>query len=184
VYQTNAVGTAYEPVTDDYGAFYFYAENGRYDYTVTVANVLRETVTDILLYDPTGTSGTWTPTDESGGTALLTTAGGEYIKQGEMVFISGRVKFASNSDATAAVFGGLPFPGRAGSDAYNIGCSYQGNTFGMTLSGTNIGGLIFQINAGSSEMIPRWADVPGLICSNGSLDLVVIYFSGWYRTDS
>lgn len=51
VYQTNDTGTAYFPVTDSLGGFFFYAPNGRYSYTVTVAGVLRKTVTDILLQD-------------------------------------------------------------------------------------------------------------------------------------
>ena len=51
VYQTDAVGTAYTPTTDDYGAFYFYAPDGNYSYTVTVSGVLRKTVTDVQIVD-------------------------------------------------------------------------------------------------------------------------------------
>jgi hypothetical protein len=51
VYQTNAVGAAYVPTTDSLGGFFFYAPNGSYSYTVTVAGVLRATVTDIQLQD-------------------------------------------------------------------------------------------------------------------------------------
>jgi hypothetical protein len=51
VYQTNAVGAAYVPTTDSLGGFFFYAPDGNYSYTVTVANVLRATVTDIQLQD-------------------------------------------------------------------------------------------------------------------------------------
>ena len=51
VYQTNEIGTAYVPTTDDLGAFYFYAPDGNYSYTVTVAGVLRKTVTDVQIVD-------------------------------------------------------------------------------------------------------------------------------------
>jgi hypothetical protein len=51
VYQTNSVGAAYVPTTDSLGGFFFYAPDGNYSYTVTVANVLRATVTDIQLQD-------------------------------------------------------------------------------------------------------------------------------------
>lgn len=184
VYQTDSVGAAYTPTTDDYGAFYFYAPNGYYSYTVTVNGVLRKTVTDISIYDPAADEGTWTPTDESGGTAILSIASGEYIKQGPMVFIAGRFRFVSNSDATAAVLGGLPYPAKAGLMAYHIGCASQGNTFGTTVSGTSLGALVFAVGPGSSLLYPRWADIPGLICSNSQLDITTIQFSGWYRADN
>lgn len=51
VYQTDSVGAAYTPTTDDYGAFYFYAPDGNYSYTVTVNGVLRKTVTDVQIVD-------------------------------------------------------------------------------------------------------------------------------------
>lgn len=51
VYQTDAIGAAYTPTTDAYGAFFFYAPDGRYSYTVTVNGVLRKTVTDVEIFD-------------------------------------------------------------------------------------------------------------------------------------
>jgi hypothetical protein len=51
VYETDAVGAAYTPTTDAFGAFFFYAPNGNYSYTVTVGGVLRKTVTDVEIVD-------------------------------------------------------------------------------------------------------------------------------------
>lgn len=183
VYQTDSVGAAYTPTTDDYGAFYFYAPNGHYSYTVSVSNVLRGTVTDILLYDPDEIEGSWTPTDISGGTGVLSVAAGEYIKTGSIVYVSGRIRFASTGDSTAAAFGGLPFTAKNNTNIYALVCSLQGNTFGTTISGTTVGGLVFSITPNTKNFTPRWADVPGLTCTNGQLDVTTVYFTGWYPTD-
>ena len=191
VYQTDAVGTAYTPTTDDYGAFYFYAPDGNYSYTVTVSGVLRKTVTDVQIVDtvegfddrPLQTEGSWTPTDVSGGTAIMSVASGEYVKTGPLVHVSGRLRFTTNSDSTAAAFGGLPFTARDGLYVYALICSSQGNTYGMTVSGTNLGNLVFAITAGTKFFTPRWADIPGLTCTNSQLDITTIYFTGWYLTD-
>lgn len=51
VYENDVVGAAYVPVTDAFGAFFFYAPDGDYSYTVTVFNVLRRTVTDVQIVD-------------------------------------------------------------------------------------------------------------------------------------
>lgn len=51
VYETDAVGAAYTPTTDAFGAFFFYAPDGNYSYTVTVSGVLRKTVTDVQIVD-------------------------------------------------------------------------------------------------------------------------------------
>lgn len=183
VYETNNVGAAYVPTTDAYGAFFFYALNGRYSYTVTVAGVLRGTITDVLLYDPDEISGSWTPTDISGGTATLSVASGEYIKTGSIVYVSGRIRFASTGDGTAAAFGGLPFTAKNNTNIYALVCSSQGNTFGTTISGTTVGGLVFSITPNTKNFTPRWADIPGLTCTNGQLDVTTVYFTGWYPTD-
>jgi hypothetical protein len=183
VYQTDAVGTAYTPTTDDYGAFYFYAPNGHYSYTVSVSNVLRGTVTDILLYDPEEIEGSWTPTDISGGTAVLSVASGEYIKTGSIVYVSGRIRFASTGDSTSAAFSGLPYTAKDSINVYALVCSAQGNTYGTTISGITLGGLVFAITPGTKNFTPRWADIPGLICTNGQLDVTTVYFTGWYPTD-
>jgi hypothetical protein len=187
VYETDAVGAAYVPTTDAFGAFFFYAPNGRYNYTVTVGGVLRKTVTDVEIVDTVyiaQTSGVWTPTDDSGGPGVLSVASGEYVKTGQMVFIAGRFRFGTTGDSTAALLGGLPFAAKSGTQSYAIGCAIQGNTFGATVSSTNLGALMFSIAPGTTQLTPRWGDIPGLVCSNGQLDIATIEFSGWYLTDA
>lgn len=113
VYQTNNVGAAYVPTTDAYGAFFFYAPNGRYSYTVTVANVLRGTVTDVLLYDPDeSTTGTWTPTlTGTGSSFVYDEQSGGYVKVGNLVVLTGFIKVNSSSTygANQISISGLPF---------------------------------------------------------------------------
>lgn len=182
IYSDDGVTTQANPMTtDSLGSFGFYAAGGIYQLVISGSQIATKTITGIELGEET--EGTWTPTDVSGGTATMTQAAGEWLKQGSMVFISGQFRFNANSDTTAAAIGGLPFPAKAGTRAYNIGCSIQGNTFGTTISGTTVGGLVFSIAAGTSTLTPRFADVPGLLCPNGSLDVTTIQFAGWYRTD-
>jgi hypothetical protein len=182
IYSDDGVTTQANPMTtDSLGGFSFYAAGGQYQLVISGNEIATKTITDIQLGEET--EGTWTPTDVSGGTATMTLQAGEWLKQGSMVFISGQFRFLANSDATAAAIGGLPFPAKAGTRSYSIACSSQGNTFGTTISGTQVGGLMFSIAAGTSVLTPRFADVPGLLCPNGSLDVATIQFSGWYRTD-
>lgn len=114
VYQTDSVGTAYTPTTDDYGAFYFYAPDGNYSYTVTVSGVLRKTVTDIIIFDPYE-QGSWTPSygigaTESPGVAYLLQSGW-YTKVGDWVTATGYMIVSNKGSATGtgvAVLG-LPY---------------------------------------------------------------------------
>lgn len=121
VYQTNAVGTAYTPTTDAYGAFYFYAPNGAYSYTVTVANVLRKTVTDIQLFDTTTAAsdyaeGTFTPSiagDITPGSASYVTRYGYYTKVGRLVTVIVQMTFGSYTGVGYITVTGLPYASRA-----------------------------------------------------------------------
>lgn len=175
VYQTDAVGTAYTPTTDDYGAFYFYAPNGRYSYTVTVANVLRGTVTDILLYDPAATQGTWTPTDGSGAGLSFTSVSGDYIKSGNLVFIQGSLEYPSTSSTDIAKITGLPF----GQDAtVTVGS--------MTISQSDLGSSFYLQVRGSGTGTGTWLaplTLTGAPRLNSQNTLMLIKFSGWYLTD-
>lgn len=127
VYQTDAVGAAYTPTTDDYGAFYFYAPNGNYSYTVTVANVLRKTVTDVILYDPEGQTGSWTPSvsSSSGTIDTVLSSEGTYLKTGGLVRCTFNVSILFNGTGSGSVnLGNLPF---ACADIYNYGQGQKGD---------------------------------------------------------
>lgn len=114
VYQTDSVGTAYTPTTDDYGAFYFYAPDGNYSYTVTVGGVLRKTVTDITLYDPFD-EGEWLPKFGFGGTestgAAYSIQRGWYTKKGSWVTATGYVIVSNKGSTTGSgvCILGLPY---------------------------------------------------------------------------
>lgn len=183
VYQTDAVGAAYTPTTDDYGAFYFYAANGNYSYTVTLAGVLRKTVTNVTLYDPSvEDEGTFTFTDASGGTPVPGSIGtGYWVKQGTMVYVSGRWRWNTNSQTAVAVLDGLPFPARSGLFSQCLEVASQGNT-----SYDGAGGhsrLFARIGIGETKIYFAWSDIPAAVVYNGMLDITNIHICGWYRTD-
>ena len=131
VYQTDAVETAYTPTTDDYGAFYFYAPDGNYSYTVTVNGVLRKTVTDVQIVDavaavatleasiaalPAYAEGTFTPSiagDITPGSASYSTRSGYYTKVGRLVTVIIQMTFGSYTGAGYITVTGLPFASRA-----------------------------------------------------------------------
>jgi hypothetical protein len=114
VYETDAVGAAYTPTTDAFGAFFFYAPNGNYSYTVTVGGVLRKTVTNVILYDPSSES-TWTPkfgffgTESTG--AAYSIQRGWYTKVGDWVTATGYLIVSNKGSSTSSgvCILGLPF---------------------------------------------------------------------------
>lgn len=179
VYETDAVGAAYTPTTDTYGGFFFYAPNGNYSYTVTVAGVLRKTVSDVTIYDPTGvvvpTSGTWTPADGSGAGLTFSGVSCQYVKMGELVFIQGSLEYPSTSDSNISNITGLPFAQKSGvaSASLAIGRSDLGSSFYLQVAGSGSGV--------STYLQPRTlSGTPRLNSQNSAM---LIEFSGWYLTD-
>lgn len=186
VYQTDAVGTAYTPTTDDYGAFYFYAPNGRYSYTVTVANVLRGTVTDVLLYDPddapTSTTGTWTPTlTGTGSSFVYDQQYGSYVKVGSLVLLTGLIQVNSSSTfgANQISISGLPFTNGSANTRAVVPVMFQ--TLGVNTVTSILGRLFVNslelyktINSGSFTM-------PVLLGTDLAFT-TTLYFSVSYET--
>jgi hypothetical protein len=181
VYETDAVGAAYTPTTDAFGAFFFYAPNGNYSYTVTVGGVLRKTVTDVTLYDPSEENeGTFTFSDASGGTPVAGSSGsGYWVKQGTMVYVSGRWKWNSNGQTVAAVLDGLPFAGRSGLFSQCLEVASQGNT---SYDGSH-SRLFARIGVNETKLYFAWSDIPAGTVQIGNLDIAQIHICGWYRTN-
>ena len=55
-------------------------------------------------------SGTWTPSDQSGAGLVFTSVTVGYSKIGNMVFIYGRLTYPTTASIASAIIGGLPFP--------------------------------------------------------------------------
>lgn len=183
VYETNSVGAAYVPTTDAYGAFFFYAPNGRYSYTVTVAGVLRKTVTDVEIVDsvagfddrPIPTQGTWTPEDGSGAGLSFTSFSGDYVKNGNLVFVQGSLEYPSTVNTDISKITGLPF-----------GQSATVTVGSITISQSDLGSSFYLQVRGSGTGAGTWlapltlSGAPRLNSQNSN---VLIKFSGWYLTD-
>lgn len=183
VYETNNVGAAYVPTTDAYGAFFFYAPDGRYSYTVTVAGVLRKAVTDVEIVDtvdgfddrPIPAQGTWTPADGSGAGLTFTNVSGEYVKVGSMVFIQGSFEFPATADGTISKIIGLPFAQQTGvtQASMAIGRSDLGSSYYLQMRGQGAGDLTY-FYITSLSGLPR---------TNSQNTAMLTQFSGWYLTD-
>ena len=52
----------------------------------------------------------WTPTDASGAALVFTSISAQYVVVGNLVLASAQLTYPSNSNAIAAVIGGLPYP--------------------------------------------------------------------------
>lgn len=114
VYQTDAIGAAYVPITDSFGGFFFYAPNGRYNYTVTVGGVLRKTVTDVGIFDSIAAIPAvqaWTPVvTTSSGSLDIFNASGVYAKVGSYIKAYFSLLILSNGTGAGSVLvNGLPF---------------------------------------------------------------------------
>jgi hypothetical protein len=53
--------------------------------------------------------GTWTPTDQSGGSLSFSDADGVYTKIGDLVFAAFAIDYPTTSDTNGIIIGGLPF---------------------------------------------------------------------------
>lgn len=183
VYETNNVGAAYVPTTDAYGAFFFYAPNGRYSYTVTVGGVLRKTVTDVEIVDtvdgfddrPIPTQGTWTPEDGSGAGLSFTSVSGDYVKNGSLVFIQGSLEYPSTANTDISKITGLPF-----------GQSATVTVGSMAISQSDLGSSFYLQVRGSGTGTGTWLaplTLSGAPRLNSQNTAMLIKFSGWYLTD-
>ena len=147
--------------TDSLGRFAFYAEDGRYQLVISGNQIATQTITDIQLGEET--EGTFTFSDASGGTPVAgSSGGGNWIRQGSMVYVSGRWKWNSNSQTVAAVIDGLPFAAKSGLYAQCLEVASQGNT---SYDGSH-SRLFARIEIGGTKLYFGWTDIPARICRN------------------
>lgn len=183
IYSDDGVTTKTNPMTtDSLGSFSFYAADGRYQLVISGPGITARTVTDILLGNAVETSGTFTFTDASGGTPVPGSSGaGNWVRQGSMVYVSGRWKWNSNGQTAIAVLDGLPFPARSGLYSQCLEVASQGNT-----SYDGIGGhsrLFARIGIGETKLYFAWSDIPAQVVYKGMLDIADVHICGWYQTD-
>lgn len=81
-------------------------------------------------------SGTWTPTDQSGGSLTFSNAAGTYSRKGTLVTASFRVTFPATADTNGAKIGGLPFATKA------TPTNFQGGSVNYTNRGISISFLL------------------------------------------
>lgn len=182
IYSDDGVTTKTNPITtDSLGSFSFYAADGRYQLVISGPGIASKTLTDILLGDDHfETSGTFTFTDASGGTPVAGSSGsGNWVRQGSMVYVSGRWKWNSNSQTSPAVIDGLPFPARSGLFSQCLEVASQGNT---SYDGTH-SRVFARIGIGETKLYFAWSDAPAAVIYNGNLDVAQVHVCGWYQTN-
>lgn len=182
IYSDDGVTTKTNPMTtDSLGSFSFYAADGRYQLVISGPGITPRTVADILLGDEHfETSGTFTFTDATGGTPVPGSSGsGNWVRQGSMVYVSGRWKWNSTGQTLAAVLDGLPFPARSGLFSQCLEVASQGNT---SYDGSR-SRLFARIGIGETKIYFGWTDLPAAVVQMGNLDIAQVHVCGWYQTN-
>ena len=89
--------------------------------------------------------GTWTATDQSGASLVLTSTYCQYTKVGNLVTVSGFISYPVTASASAAIIGGLPFTASATQQsAINVWNSAALNLYGYIDASTQR--IIFRDN--------------------------------------
>jgi hypothetical protein len=89
--------------------------------------------------------GTWTATDQSGASLVLTSTFCQYTKVGNLVTVSGFISYPVTASASAAIIGGLPFTASASQQsAINVWNSATLNLYGYIDASTQR--IIFRDN--------------------------------------
>lgn len=182
IYSDDGVTTQANPMTtDSLGRFAFYAADGDYQLVVSGNNIATQTITDVSLGSlGQETSGTFTFTDATGGTPVPGSSGaGNWVKQGSMVYVSGRWKWNSTGQTLAAVLDGLPFPARSGQYFQCLEVASQGNT---SYDGSR-SRLFARIGINETKIYFSWTDIPAAVVEMGSLDIAQVHICGWYQTN-
>jgi len=140
-----------------FGGRYSFAGGG--DFTNALGNYVVGTSgkgIDFSATPGTGTSelfadyeeGTWTATDQSGASLVLTSTYCRYTKVGNLVTVSGFISYPVTASASAAIIGGLPFTTSATQQsAINVWNSAALNLYGYIDASTQR--IIFRDNTNS-----------------------------------
>lgn len=133
---------------------------------------------DITVVQPTAadlsdySTGTWTPSDASGGGITITNNSSWYVRIGKLVVAKFYVKYGSNISAVPAILGGLPFAcsNDSGGVAGGYAAGFIDTGIGITLSAyavSNTSTLQFYGNPAAS--------VANSTLSNANIGGVLIY---------
>lgn len=142
-----------------------------------------------LLGAPTYSVGTWTPryTNDAGGgvanTLTYSTQLGQYVKVGNMVWVTGRLVVASVAGANGfnLSIAGLPFNVAQGTQYHSIG------TVGYRVAWATVGptNMYFFPGSARANLTTLGGGAATTIVTSSNLAAGAdIIFSGWYQTDS
>ena len=111
--------------------------------------------------------GTWTPADGSGAGLSLTVTGAQYVKIGQLVFVSAYITYPSTADGTAAKLSGLPFTNNSIQAGLSLGWTDKAALFTIMVTGSATTIEFFTVSASA--------------LTNANLTTVAMRFSGCYR---
>jgi hypothetical protein len=117
--------------------------------------------------------GTWTVTDASGASLSITGSAGTYTKVGRMVTCSINFTMPSTADATACLFGGLPFTSANDNDLRgSIAIGFSSASVNLSGGLTAINATSFTLREDDNETAPTNADL-----SSANIYLTITYFT-------
>ena len=168
VYSDNGITIKANPiVTDANGYFEFYAADGRYSAVVSVAGAVLYTENDIVLQDLVGlySTGTWAPSDISGGALSIACTSSKWTKIGNLVTVLADLTWPANANGAPATIGNFPF-------AFSTG-PFGGFAVGYT----NLGQLPVLFAGGGGLAL---VNTSGASITNAQMSGKALYFSGSY----
>lgn len=117
--------------------------------------------------------GTWTPADGSGAALSLTAADAQYVKIGQMVFLTANITYPATANGNNAVVSGLPFT------SYSTSGSQYGGAPSLSSIGTAFSILV---TANATNMV--FFDLSGTRKTNADFTSAGFRFSIMYRASA